>query len=64
MVHRVGEPEKVNFRSDRVYQVNGKWFFSTREMTEEGPYDSKKEADAEIMMYIRHAMDKDTYGIK
>ena len=42
----------THFRSDRVCRVNGELFFSTRENTLEGPFDSHEKAGQEIKAYI------------
>ncbi|WP_277758775.1 DUF6316 family protein [Pseudomonas sp. A34-9] len=42
----------MRFRSDRVCRVNGELFFSTRENTLEGPFDSPEQAEQEIKAYI------------
>nr|WP_315445814.1 DUF6316 family protein [uncultured Pseudomonas sp.] len=42
----------THFRSDRVCRVNGELFFSTRENTLEGPFDSPEKAELEIKAYI------------
>jgi hypothetical protein len=42
----------THFRSDRVCRVNGELFFSTRENTLEGPFDSHEKAEQEIQAYI------------
>ncbi len=42
----------THFRSDRVCRVNGELFFSTRENTLEGPFDSHQKAAQEIKAYI------------
>ncbi|MGP6419929.1 DUF6316 family protein [Pseudomonas putida] len=42
----------THFRSDRVCRVNGELFFSTRENTLEGPFDSAEKAVREIQAYI------------
>ena len=42
----------THFRSDRVCRVNGELFFSTRENTLEGPFDSPEKAEQEIQAYI------------
>lgn len=43
----------VQYRSDRVSRVNGLYFFSTRENTLEGPFQSKEDAERETAAYIR-----------
>ncbi|MFJ2488624.1 DUF6316 family protein [Pseudomonas sp. NPDC087639] len=42
----------TQFRSDRVCRVNGELFFSTRENTLEGPFDSHESAERGIKAYI------------
>lgn len=54
---RNGEDDKTHFRSDRVIVMNGKYFFMTRENTQEGPFDSRLEAENELNLYIRHMND-------
>jgi len=57
MTVRIGETTKSWFRSERYLHVNDQWYFTTREMTEEGPYITKQEAEMELMLYIRHMND-------
>ena len=42
----------THFRSDRLCRVNGELFFSTRENTLEGPFNSAEKAEQEIQAYI------------
>lgn len=44
---RNNEQPRTWFRSERVYCVNGAWFFKTREGVDLGPYDSQPEAEIE-----------------
>ena len=41
-----------HFRSDRVFENDGKWFFDTRENTVEGPFEDQLEATRQGMKYI------------
>ena len=41
---RQGEAQKHWYRSERFFQVDGIWFFTTRENIDVGPYDSESEA--------------------
>jgi len=50
---RQGENTKTWYRSDRVLHINDKWFFLTREQTQEGPFDTHAEAERELNYYIR-----------
>jgi len=42
----------ICFRSDRLCRINGQLFFSTRENTLEGPFDSHEIAEQQIKAYI------------
>jgi len=54
---RRGESDKTHFRSDRIVVMNGRYYFMTRENTQEGPFDSRLEAEQELNLYIRHMND-------
>src|SRR5690554_7953747 len=54
---RSGEQERHWFRSERFSLVNGQWYFQTREGTVEGPFDDVREAEMELLLYLRHAED-------
>ncbi|MFZ5722898.1 MAG: DUF6316 family protein [Pseudomonadota bacterium] len=56
------ESTRKFFRSDRISVSNGKFFFSSREGTLEGPFSSREEAERELAMYIRRATGRDIYG--
>ena len=58
MENRCGEEVKSHFRTDRFLQVNNHWYFITRELTQEGPFDNKTEAENELNLYLRHANDE------
>ena len=44
---RKDEPAKSWFRSNRLFSVDGAWYFSTREGMEIGPYDTRRDAQVE-----------------
>jgi len=50
LVGRRDESTKTWFRSDRVFNCNGKWYFHTREGIDVGPYESQLEAEIEAGM--------------
>ena len=50
---RLGEFARTRFRSDRFYLVDAKYYFSTREGQELGPFYSKNEASLGLERYIR-----------
>lgn len=41
---RAGEEGKLWFRSDRFFKIADKWFFSTRDNQDVGPFNSRIEA--------------------
>jgi len=40
------------FPSDRICRINGEFYFSTREGTQEGPFASREVAEREVAAYI------------
>lgn len=44
--------KKSFFRTERMIQHDGQWFFSTREGTMQGPFDSREVARKELDEYI------------
>ena len=58
MTHRRGEHGHVPFRSGRYFNIDTRWYFACREGKDHGPFDSKGEAEAALMLYIR---DLNTY---
>ncbi|KAI2693377.1 MULTISPECIES: DUF6316 family protein [unclassified Pseudomonas] len=42
----------THFRSDRICRINGELYFSTRENTQEGPFENPEQAAREIQAYI------------
>ena len=49
-VGRNKEEPRMWFRSERVFSVDGQWFFHTREGVDVGPYESQFEAEIEAGM--------------
>ena len=49
---RSGEVKPATFRSDRFCQIDGNWYFVTREKTMEGPYEDRILADAGASHYV------------
>ncbi|KNH28884.1 thiolase [Pseudomonas syringae] len=42
----------THFRCDRLCRVNGELYFTTRELTLEGPFENREAAKREIQAYI------------
>lgn len=49
---RAGETSPFHFRSDRFCQINGQWYFVTREKTQEGPFPNRLEANLGAERYV------------
>ncbi|MCJ8203399.1 DUF6316 family protein [Pseudomonas sp. RGM2987] len=47
------------FPSDRICRINGEFYFSTREGTQEGPFVSREVALLEIEAYIKRMLQLD-----
>lgn len=56
------ETTRKHFRADRFSVSNGKFYFTTREGTLEGPFANKEEAERELAMFIRKASGVGIYG--
>ena len=54
MTSRIGDTKKSWFRSERVFYAAEGWWFSSRENSEEGPYESIADAEAEVLIYLRN----------
>jgi len=50
--HRDGELGFVPLRSGRFYYVDNKWYFTCREGRDQGPFDSKPDAELALTRYI------------
>ena len=62
MQYRNGETTGTFFRTDRFYCICGEWFFSTRENLQIGPFANKGDAEAELMLFLRHAGEGGIYA--
>lgn len=61
MDHREGESGPVPFRTGRIFNVGVEWYFSTRGGIDRGPYDDKKEAEAELSLFLRNVATEDQH---
>ena len=53
MQHRVDENGHIPFRSDRFFTVGSKWYFSTREGFDSGPYANKNRAELSLQRFLQ-----------
>ncbi|MDF1629365.1 MAG: DUF6316 family protein [Alcanivoracaceae bacterium] len=63
MGKRQGDDNKTFFNSDRFFNEGGKWFFTTREGQLRGPFDSRKDAEQELMLYLRALEERAKFGL-
>lgn len=52
----------MHFQVERFVQQNGLWFYITREGEEKGPFDSKQDAEGELIAYIRERHKLQDFG--
>jgi hypothetical protein len=50
---RTGEKQHIPFRSQRYFCINGAWYFQTRGGGQKGPFQTKDEMEAELLLFIR-----------
>ena len=53
MQYREGEEEQVRFRAKRIFNVEDKYFFNTREGSVVGPFRSEASAKNGVSLYIK-----------
>lgn len=54
MSHRKDESDATHFRSVRVVNINGQWFFQVRESSDPvGPFESRDHANRALDTYVR-----------
>ena len=53
MQHRIDENGNIPFRSDRFFTVGSKWYFSTREGFDSGPYANKNRAELSLQRFLQ-----------
>lgn len=58
--NRAGENGRTPFRTGRFFNVGTNWYFATREAIDQGPYNSKSEAESALTKYIEHCISVET----
>ncbi|PAV24588.1 hypothetical protein C8D92_109152 [Tamilnaduibacter salinus] len=53
--NRTGESGPVPFRSSRFFCVGGKWYFTTREGFDSGPFASRERAETGLRRFLHVA---------
>ena len=44
--------ESVHFQANRIHNLNGRWYFLTREGGNIGPFESKRQAEKSLALYL------------
>jgi len=57
--NRKGESGVVPFRSGRFFVVANNWYFATREGMNKGPYNTKREAEMALEVFIEKCKEFD-----
>jgi len=50
--HRQNELGNIPFRSDRFFTVGSKWYFTTREGFDSGPYANRERAEKSLQRFL------------
>jgi hypothetical protein len=50
--HRQNELGRIPFRSDRFFSVGDKWYFTTREGFDSGPYANRERAEKSLQRFL------------
>lgn len=56
---RKGESGVIPFRSGRFFNVENKWYFTSREGIDHGPFYSKYEAEVSLDIFIQNTIRTD-----
>ena len=51
----------VHFQVDRFVHQNGEWFYITRDGEERGPFESREDAEGDLIFYIIDCRNKEIY---
>lgn len=52
MQNRFGDQGQICFRPDRYSYICGCWYVSTREQGQIGPFETRQEAELELLLYL------------
>jgi len=57
---RKGESGVIPFRTGRFFNVETKWYFSSREGIDYGPFDSKQQAEVSLDVFMQNVINVET----
>jgi hypothetical protein len=64
MGNRGGDDGPMYFNSNRFFNEDAKWYFTTRENSLFGPFDTRADAEQELMVYPRSLRERKKFGLK
>jgi len=50
--HRYGEQGNIPYRVGRFFNIETNWYFACRDEPDEGPFDTKADAEAALKVYV------------
>jgi hypothetical protein len=56
------DDSKMHFQMDRFIQQNGEWYYTTREGEERGPFESREDAEGDLIIYLQHLRKMEGFG--
>jgi hypothetical protein len=62
MPRKTDKDKKVYFQMDRFVQQNGEWFYDSREGVQRGPFETREDAEADLVFYILECHKKDNFN--
>ena len=62
MENRLGEPHQYCFRASRFSNCCGNWYFHTRACVQLGPFETRQEAEIELIFYLRRFISGYTFN--
>ncbi len=60
---RAGEEERLRFRSKRIFTIDGKYYFTTRECVDVGPFPSRTAAEKAVQLFVKTVSQQENAGI-
>ena len=57
-----GDDVKMHFQMDRFIQQNGEWYYTTHEGEERGPFESREDAEGDLILYLQHLRKMEDFG--
>lgn len=55
MEHRTGETGLLPFRTRRVFNIGGDWYYAVRDGKDGGPFENKQEAQIKLDEFLNNS---------